>query len=300
MEDYFDDIIEEAVSLQIETEDKAASDEMLHQISDPDIPNSYQFMLVIGLRIDNEEIPEETQSTYLKFCRIIKCVVDTIFSESENGIYVLKRESRSRAHQNSSKIAPEDDKTNDSIIQNSPLIFRKDKFEPYAFDSIINTTLHGWPGAYYLTYYKFSIQNNREPKLLMLNFFRLFYNIEAYLRQRIDKLKFSKIRDYRGVDMKTFVLKNKDNIGWTQPSRSGIVTETIFPLFDNAPLYKKNDENKVIFYYKDLFEPDASVERVRELTQIFKEIMLERGNIKRRANCRRHNINLSAFGAASS
>jgi hypothetical protein len=248
-------------------------------------------MLVIGLRIDNEEIPEETQETYLKFCRIIKCVVDTIFSESENGIYVLKRSSIADIDEN--------DNTNDEIIQSSPLIF-KTNTEPYAFDSIINTTLHGWLGVYYLTYYKFSILNNREPKLLILNFFRLFYNIEAYLRQRIDKLKFSKIRDYRGVDLKTFVLKNKDNIGWTQPSKSGIVTETIFPLFDNAPLYKKNDENKVIFYYKDLFEPNASIERVRELTQIFKDIMLERGNIKRRANCKRYNINPSFFGAASS
>jgi hypothetical protein len=113
-------------------------------------------------------------------------------------------------------------------------------------------------------------------------------------------LKFSKIRDYRGVDLKTFVLKNSNNEGWTQPSKSGIITETIFPLFDNAPLYKKNDENKVIFYYKDLFEPNASIERVRELTQIFKDIMLERGNIKRRANCKRYNINSSFFGAASS
>ena len=297
MEEYFDDIIEEAVSLEIETEHKAASDEMLHQISDPDVPNNYDFMLVIGLRIDNEEIPEETQSIYLKFCRTIKCIVDTIFSESEHGIYVEKRQYMSKDRP--FDINPEDDKTNDYIIQNSPLIFRTNK-EPYAFDSIINTTLHGWPGAYYLTYYKFSILNNREPKLLMLNFFRLFYNIEAYLRQRIDKLTFEKSRRVPGVDMKTFVLKNKDNIGWIQPSRSGIVTETIFPLFDNAPLYKKNDENKVIFYYKDLFEPNASIERVRELTQIFKDIMLERGNIKRRANCKRYNITPSFFGVASS
>lgn len=202
MEEYFDDIIEEAVSLEIETEHKAASDEMLHQISDPDVPNNYDFMLVIGLRIDNEEIPEETQSIYLKFCRTIKCIVDTIFSESEHGIYVLKRSSIADIDEN--------DNTNDEIIQSSPLIF-KTNTEPYAFDSIINTTLHGWSGAYYLTYYKFSILNNREPKLLMLNFFRLFYNIEAYLRQRIDKLTFEKSRRAPGVDMKTFILKNKDN-----------------------------------------------------------------------------------------
>lgn len=75
---------------------------------------------------------------------------------------------------------------------------------------------------------------------------------------------------------------------------------TFYLTFHNAPLYKKNDENKLIFDYKDLFEPDADISRVRELTQIFKDIMLERGNIKRRANCKRLNINFSSSDVASS
>ena len=283
MEDYFEDIIEKAVSLEIEAEQKATSEEMLHQISDPDVPNDYQYMLVIGVRIYNKEIPEDNQKIYLNFCRAIKVIVDTLFSKSEHGIYVEK------------KIRSDyPDNSNDHIIQASPSMFNSE-YEPYAFDHIINNSWYSLPSVFYLSYYKFSIPLNMRSKSIMLNLFRLLYSIEAYLTDYIIHSRTTHLRN----DAQTFILKNSNNEGWTQPSKFGIVTESIFPLFHNAPLYKKNDEDKVIFYYKDLFEPNATVERVRELTEIFKKIMLERGNIKRRANCKRSNINFSSSDVAS-
>ena len=227
-----DDILEQAVNDAIASEEVTSAYEDLERLENPWIPGAHKFMLSVISSIDTPVFASERfqiEREFKVFVSAMKNIVNDV---------------KAKVHINQLKVSDEPNKT--SIYHAYPSEYTKNSPEFYTYLAHRSS----WDAT---NQYHFLVKFNVSDNTNEYNRIRMLCRLFALIRSFQNRVQWNRreTESYR-----PYFFKNNDNV-WEPLSKECFHIETAGEFWRNADAYRRSMDVKVIFYYKDLFCPDA-------------------------------------------
>lgn len=252
-----EDILAQAVNDAIASEEVTSAYEDLERLENPWIPDAHEFMLSVVSSIDAPVFAAERfqiEREFKVFVSAMKSIVNDV---------------KAKVHISQSKETNEPGKA--SIYHAYPSEYTK-KCPDYYTGLTVRTS---WDAIYQ---YHFLVKFNVSNETNEYNRIRMLCRLFALIRSFQNRIQWNRreIESYR-----PYFFRN-NNEEWELMSKEPFHIETAGEFWKNADAYRRSMDVKVIFYYKDFFCPDASIEETRHISSVFESIMRKREKIRRK------------------
>ena len=251
-----EDILAQAVNDAITSEEVTSAYEDLERLENPWVPDAHEFMLSVVSFIDTPVFASERFQIEREF-KVFVSAMKTIVNDVKAKIHINQLKKASYSDMTSSYHAYPSEYT---------------KKCPDYYTGL--TSKLSWDA---LNQYQFLIKFNISKETNEYNRIKMLCRLFALIRSFQNRVQWNRreTESYR-----PYFFRNNSS-EWELISKEPFHIETAGEFWRNADAYRRSMDVKVIFYYKDLFCPEASIEETRHISSVFENIMRQREKIRR-------------------